>query len=86
MRSSNLKRKTRPATGSEGGNMNGMEIKTGMEIVKRHLFCRDIYHAEPLDGYGVRGSKWYSFGGNSIDTSDSRFISDYPLHVFDRHE
>ncbi len=48
-------------------------------IVKRHLFGRDVYHAEPMDGLhamkfrGLTGGKWYCDGGNYIATSDSRF-------------
>jgi hypothetical protein len=34
----------------------------------------------------VEGSEHFSFGGNHVYTSDSRFPNDYPIPVFDRDE
>lgn len=39
-------------------------------VVKRHLFGRDIYHIEPWDA--PKGAGWM-MGGNYAATSDSRF-------------
>lgn len=54
-----------------------------LKLEKRILFGNEEYlRAVPLDSK----DKWYMMGGNFIYTSDSRFPSDYPIPVHDRHE
>lgn len=57
-----------------------------VKIVRRTICGREYMHLEPLDGCGNGGSRWYMSGGNIADTSDSRFPSEYPLKIHDRHE
>ena len=57
-----------------------------VKIVRRTIFGREYMHLEPLDGCGNGGSRWYMAGGNIASTSDSRFPSQYPLEIHDRHE
>jgi hypothetical protein len=53
-------------------------------IVKRHLHDGVYYNAVPLKY--IDNPHWTMFGGNYIDTSDSRFKHKYPIPVHDRVE
>lgn len=57
-----------------------------VKIVRRTIRGQEYMHLEPLDGCGNGGSRWYMAGGNIANTSDSRFPSQYPLEIHDRHE
>lgn len=66
------------------GVFEATEERPAVRIVKRFLFGRNYYHAEPIDDDGK--NHWYSSGGTFIYTSDSRFPFDYPLPLHDRKE
>lgn len=55
-----------------------------LKLVKRNLGGSEYLHAEPV-GQGSKGVG-FMFGGNFIHTSDSRFVSKYPIPVHDRSE
>lgn len=61
-------------------------LENVVKIVKRKIFGREYMHLEPLDGCGNGGGRWYMSGGNIAYTNDSRFPSQYPLTIHDRHE
>lgn len=56
-----------------------------VKIIKRNLFCRDYYHAEPINP-PLPGQTGYMFGGCFVSTCDGRFPFDYPLSLHDRIE
>ena len=57
-----------------------------VKIVRRTICGKEYMHLEPLDGCNNGGKKWYMAGGNIASTCDSRFPSQYPLEIHDRHE
>jgi hypothetical protein len=57
-----------------------------LKLVKRHLFGKDILHAEPIN-INKRGNQM--FGGKFVWSTDSRFredISEQPIQLHDRFE
>ena len=52
-----------------------------LRLVRRTIMRRKYLHAEPV----IAEAGW-SFGGNFVFTSDSRFPNDYPIPVHDRRE
>jgi len=68
-----------------GENLRGFEevdldnpAENVVYLAKRHLFGRDIYHVEPMDGVhatkwtGKKEKRWYASGGSYASTCDSR--------------
>ena len=70
-----------------GGPFEPCKNQPAVKLVKRHLFGRDYYHAEPVEPPPV-GEVGYMAGGTLIYSCDSRFrnICDYPIVLHDHTE
>ena len=62
-------------------------LDEALYLVKRELYGRKSYYAEPLD---YPKDKWQMLGGNFVYTSDANFAEmcdgRQPIPVFDRYE
>ena len=64
------------------------DLVPAIRLIKRIVFGKEFWIAAPLDAkfIGESGGYPYSFGGNFLYSSDSRFPSDAPIKIFDRKE